>query len=231
MIQRILILSILFLTHTGFSEVRPGASYKEGSGIILSDETRDAISLEMIDVEDRSIADETKLTAQVYEESQGEADKNSSAFASAVVSSTKTADYQSGQFIRIVSPMSVTGRIARIDNTMASSTRRAELIIEIPDPDRKLKIGGFVNVAITGSTIDDIAVIPESAVLRSIFGSFVYVLNGNYLFRTPIETGARQDGYVEVVDGLFSGDEVAAQAVETLYQIELRATKGGGHCH
>lgn len=229
--QRILIISFLLLSHAGFSEARPGAAYKEGSGILLSDETQAAIGLKMVDVEDRSIIDEATLTAQVYETLQDDADKNSNALASAVVSSAKTKDYQSGQVIRIISPASLTGKIVRIDNTMAASTQRAELIIEIPDPGRQLKIGDFVNAVLTGSTIENTTVIPESAVLRSIFGNFAYVSNGYALLRTPIETGAGQDGYVEVVDGLFSGDEVAAHAVETLYQIELRATKGGGHCH
>ena len=36
---------------------------------------------------------------------------------------------------------------------------------------------------------------------------------------------------VEITDGLLAGDQVVTKPVETLWLIELRATKGGGHSH
>jgi multidrug efflux pump subunit AcrA (membrane-fusion protein) len=46
-----------------------------------------------------------------------------------------------------------------------------------------------------------------------------------------VKTGSEADGKIEITDGLFQGDQVVAKPVETLWLIELRATKGGGHSH
>jgi multidrug efflux pump subunit AcrA (membrane-fusion protein) len=74
-------------------------------------------------------------------------------------------------------------------------------------------------------------VVPGSAVLETVYGPFVYVANGRALLRTAVRLGARRGGDVEITDGLYGGDQVAVRPVETLYLIELRATKGGGHSH
>jgi multidrug efflux pump subunit AcrA (membrane-fusion protein) len=60
---------------------------------------------------------------------------------------------------------------------------------------------------------------------------FVYVLNGEAFLRTAVTTGARRGEFTEITDGLYSGDQIVVRPVETLYLIELRATKGGGHSH
>jgi len=47
-----------------------------------------------------------------------------------------------------------------------------------------------------------------------------------------IGAGAKVLGsWVEIVDGLLAGDAVVTKPVQTLWLIELRATKGGGHSH
>jgi multidrug efflux pump subunit AcrA (membrane-fusion protein) len=43
--------------------------------------------------------------------------------------------------------------------------------------------------------------------------------------------GSEADGWVEITDGLLAGDQVVTKPVQTLWLIELRATKGGGHSH
>jgi hypothetical protein len=49
--------------------------------------------------------------------------------------------------------------------------------------------------------------------------------------RTPITVGAEDAEHAAITDGIYAGDIVATKPVETLYLIELRATKGGGHSH
>ena len=67
--------------------------------------------------------------------------------------------------------------------------------------------------------------------MRAADGTFVYTINGNAYFRTAVKIGAEAEGFVEVTDGLLSGDVVVTKPVEKLWLIELRATKGGGHSH
>jgi multidrug efflux pump subunit AcrA (membrane-fusion protein) len=78
---------------------------------------------------------------------------------------------------------------------------------------------------------DPVTVVPREALLRTAEGVFVYVANGPAYLRTPVVTGAEDGSHVGIVDGLYAGDVVVTRAVEALWLIELRATKGGGHSH
>ena len=70
-----------------------------------------------------------------------------------------------------------------------------------------------------------------STLLRTATGTFVYVVNGASLLRTPVKPGASDTTHVEILDGLYAGDLVATAGVEQLWLTELRLTKGGGHSH
>ncbi len=83
---------------------------------------------------------------------------------------------------------------------------------------------------LVGSAADPI-VVPQSALLRTSEGTFVYAVNGDAYFRTAVKVGTEADGWVEITDGLLAGDAVVTKPVQTLWLIELRATKGGGHSH
>jgi hypothetical protein len=107
-----------------------------------------------------------------------------------------------------------------------------EAILQIPDPRNTLKVGEFVSGSVVESGAEEtVLTIPRSAVLETATGKFAFVQNGDYLLRTPITTGAENTDYAEITDGIYAGDVVATKPVETLYLIELRATKGGGHSH
>lgn len=226
MIKRLCIL-FTFMAGIAAAQERTGASFKAGTGVSLSDESRASIGLKIIEVEERTLAAETKITAQVYDVSE----RDGIAHASCLVSLKDNVPFQSGQTAAIFFPAASTGTIVRIDETLKKSTGQSELLISIPIGELKLRVGDFVRAVLTGEDAEDVTVIPEDAVLRTAYGDFAFVLNGSALLRTPIETGAAQGGYIEIVDGLYSGDEVAIGAADSLYQIELRATKGGGHCH
>ena len=46
---------------------------------------------------------------------------------------------------------------------------------------------------------------PELALVGEGDDSFVFVVDGDKAKRVPVKTGARQDGRVEIVDGLSAG--------------------------
>ena len=107
----------------------------------------------------------------------------------------------------------------------------AEVIVSITNAGAKLSPGEFLAAVVSVPQNESVTVIPLSALLRCAEGSFVYALNGRAYFRTAVKTGAEAEGFVEITDGLFSGDVVVTQPVEKLWLIELRATRGGGHWH
>jgi len=72
--------------------------------------------------------------------------------------------------------------------------------------------------------------IPESALLRTVRGEFVFVANGGWYLRTPVQTGAAAGGWVEIRDGLYEGDTVVAQGARALWLAEIQAVNGGVSC-
>lgn len=227
---------ILFATASAYSaEKRIGATFIAGDGISLSEETRTAIGLTMVTVENLPFTFEFLLVAQVYREanepSQNAGEYSGYTYASSLIPSVQAELIQPGATVLVPGESSITGRILQIDMTMKQATDNAEVLVELPDPDHRWKIGNFIRVKIIGTESIEVTAIPESAVLQTAFGNFVFVQNGASLLRTPVSTGRHRDGFVEVTDGLYSGDEIAASALESLYLIELRATKGGGHSH
>ncbi len=72
--------------------------------------------------------------------------------------------------------------------------------------------------------------VPEAAVLRTVRGEFVFVANGGWYLRTPVQTGAASGGWVEIRDGLYEGDTVVAQGARALWLAEIQAVNGGVSC-
>lgn len=211
------------------------ARFKEGVGITLPPVTREALKLEIAEVEERMVPSEERLTAQVYREAKeatGHWGTSSGyAYASAWLDEERADRLPPGTPLAIVDHPDLAATVLRVDRTVAAHGGRAELLIQIQDRTQPWRIGEFVRVTPDGVAGDTKTVIPSSAVLDTAYGTFAYVVNGRAFLRTPIRLGARDDDLTEVVDGLYSGDEVVTHPVETLYLIELRATKGGGHSH
>jgi hypothetical protein len=214
---------------------RTGASFKEGVGIQLGETTRVSIGLELATVEERVLAADVRVTAQVYREaheaSQNQGEAAGYAYASAWVDPALAERLPPHTGLQVEGHPSVTGRVLRVDRTASANGGRAELLLQLPDGEHPWKIGTFVHLSPLDAAGPPVTVIPDSAVLETVYGPFVYVVNGRSLLRTAVRLGARSGHAVEVIDGLYGGDQVAVRPVETLYLIELRATKGGGHSH
>ncbi len=211
---------------------RAGVTFKEGVGVRLEAETRAAIGLDVAEVEERSSPVELQLTAQVYREaheaSQNQGEPAGFAYASAWVDPTDAKRLTPGLPLRIPG---TTGTVLRVDRTMSSSGGRVEVLLQMKNGERAWRIGDFVPARPVLPEETSFTMIPREALLETAYGPFVYVVNGESFLRTAVTTGARRGDFTEITDGLYSGDEVVVRPVETLYLIELRATKGGGHSH
>ena len=231
--MKIGLLMLMLMVTTSFSEgERAGASFKEGVGVQMGAETKSAIDLALAEVEERTTPVEIHLTAQVYrkarEASQNQGEPAGFAYASAWVDPAEAKRLTPGLPVRI--PGS-TGTVLRVDHTMAASGGRVEVLLQMQEGERVWKIGDFVPAMPVLAEETSVTVIPREALLETAYGPFVYVLNGEAFLRTAVTTGGRRGEFTEITDGLYSGDQIVVRPVETLYLIELRATKGGGHSH
>lgn len=222
----------------GHEESASGASYKPGKGVIISEETRKILGLEVSDVTEENLPNIVRLNVQIFSETHrfsgmdmehADCDVHGSGYISPdqapliepkQPAKISTADHQSFD-----------GFVLSVKDSDSLAQGETEVLVGVKDPDKTLKDGNFVTADISISRKDPVIVIPSSSLLRTAEGTFVYAVNGDAYYRTAVKVGSETDGKIEISDGLFAGDQVVSKPVETLWLIELRATKGGGHSH
>ena len=108
------------------------------------------------------------------------------------------------------------GTVASIDNAIDPVTRAVRVRASLPNPERLLKSGMFMQVTLVLDPRSSPSV-PEEAIQPIGPKSFVFVASeeGGQLIarRKEVHLGARQSGYVEVLDGLVSGEKVVTEGI------------------
>lgn len=107
------------------------------------------------------------------------------------------------------------GTIATIDPVLNPQTRAVTVRAILPNGDRRLRPGMLLTVAIESQARAGLAV-PELAVLGEGEDRFVFVIDGDTARRVQIRTGLRNNGMVEVRDGLRAGQRVVTEGVVKL---------------
>jgi Cu(I)/Ag(I) efflux system membrane fusion protein len=107
-----------------------------------------------------------------------------------------------------------TGTVTFILHELEMATRTAKVRIEVANPDHRIKHEMFADVEINaGEGEDERLVVPVSALIDSGNRQVVLVDRGEGRFEPrPVKVGLRGDGYVEILDGLKSGDNVVVAA-------------------
>lgn len=123
------------------------------------------------------------------------------------------------------------GAAVAVDGVAARvrGARSGEVIVEVTGAGRSRVAGEFVTVRSPVRTLRGV-VLPEASLVDRGSGLFAYVRNEDALKRVPVKAGARAGGFVQIVDGLYEGDEVAVGDVAALWIAELRAVTAGGRC-
>jgi hypothetical protein len=221
--------------HEHGEESPSGASFKAGKGVSLTDETRKILGLEVADVAEEKLAQTVQFTAQVYVAARNHLTSalNPPAptlLASGLVAPAQAALVRAGMSVRFSASSGATaeGTVKEVHSSLALGDSEIDVILSETGA---LKSGDFALGTITLPRAEAVTVIPKSALLRTSEGSFVYAVNGTAYFRTAVKIGAESADLAEITDGLLAGDQVVIQPVQTLWLIELRAVKGGGHSH
>jgi multidrug efflux pump subunit AcrA (membrane-fusion protein) len=204
--------------------------FKEGKGVWCSDQTKKLLGVEIVEVAERPMQRHLQKTAQVYRT----ASTDSPAAAMLLLSADEARELKVDQSTSLKASSEagpeIIGKLVRLDTEAQAMLGQVEALVEFADPQRHFPIGSFLSATLTNSEPKSAFVVPESAVLAAADGSYVYALNGSHLTRTRVKAGAVSDGWVEIEDGLYAGDSVAAKGVENVWLIELSALKGGTPC-
>jgi membrane fusion protein, copper/silver efflux system len=108
----------------------------------------------------------------------------------------------------------IEGRVGFIYPDVKPETRTVRVRIELPNPDGRLKTDMYADVVFRpAAERGAVLAVPESAVIDSGTQQFVLIAKGEGRFEPrPIKLGIRADGYVEVRDGVATGEEVVSTA-------------------
>ena len=89
---------------------------------------------------------------------------------------------------------------------------------ELDNAQGTLKPGMFASLEVlTESTAEAVIAIPQSALVEANGQSLVFVRNGNAFEPVEVTLGRTAGDQVEVLSGLFEGDEVVTQRANQLY--------------
>jgi multidrug efflux pump subunit AcrA (membrane-fusion protein) len=234
----VLAVTVTACRHRESSEVKKeesvGITFKSGKGLRISDETKKIIGLEIVEASEQKLAAEFTVGVQVYGHGNSLAVAKSdgtNAYATGFVSGARAKELRLEQAVALriaANPHAqIQGMISRLNPFTESALHETEVLIEIPDARQELKIGTAFETTFTAQETQNVTAIPRSAVLKTTEGTFAYVVNGDYVFRTAIKTGVENADFVEIKDGLYSGDQIVKQSVTTLWIAELQAIKGG----
>ncbi len=106
------------------------------------------------------------------------------------------------------------GKVAVIDPRVDPVTRSVRLTAEFPNPDEALKPGMFLSVALEVSVKNDAVIVSEEAIVGEGLRHLIYVVKDNMVERRVVRIGQRQQGRVEIVDGLKPGEVVIVRGVQ-----------------
>jgi multidrug efflux system membrane fusion protein len=104
-----------------------------------------------------------------------------------------------------------TGTVALIDNQIDPTTGTLRVKATLPNRQRRLWPGEFVNMRVLTRVQKQALTIPTSALERGPDGVFTYLVRPDSTVAVaPLTTGTEHDGFVVIEKGLKAGDQVVA---------------------
>ena len=137
------------------------------------------------------------LTVEVFDEQLPWLDTGSSA--------TVTLNYFPG--------VSYRGRVRYIEPEVSEKTRTIQLTLDVPNRDRRLRVGMYATVIFEPVAATDVITVPAGSVIRTGERDIVVVAIGDGRFAPrEVVLGPRGDGFIQVLEGLSDGDEIVTSA-------------------
>lgn len=103
------------------------------------------------------------------------------------------------------------GRLLRVAPVFEETSRQIRVEVEIPNPERRLRPGMFVQIEVDLGAVEGATLVPEEALVRRDGGFGLFVVDGAARDRVryaPVETGITADGVVQVFGERITGEVV-----------------------
>lgn len=112
-----------------------------------------------------------------------------------------------------------TGVVDFVDPRVRLPARTILVKARVPNPDRRLQAGMFIEARLATEVRPNAVVVPEEAVLQLDQGTFVWVIgSGGQALRRPVTLGIRRPGEAEIRSGVSAGETVITAGMERLYE-------------
>jgi RND family efflux transporter MFP subunit len=126
-----------------------------------------------------------------------------------------------------------TGQLVSLPTVVDSVSRTLPVVFELNQPDPRLPLQAFARVRLFTGQAQNVVAIPESAVVDDNGNAVAFIQTGGESFqRRMLKLGVRDQGLVEVKEGLSPGERIVTKGA---YLVYLAATAPGaavhGHVH
>jgi RND family efflux transporter MFP subunit len=106
--------------------------------------------------------------------------------------------------------------VTELSPAINETTRTFKGILEIDNPELKMRPGMFVKADIIVERHDSAIVIDRDLIQRKRRGQVVYVIERNTAVEKPVNTGIETDDEVEILSGLKAGEKLVTEGYEML---------------
>ena len=121
-----------------------------------------------------------------------------------------------------------TGRVGRVAPVFDPQTRTAQMEIEIPNPNGRLKPGMYARVDLRVADKPNAMSVPRNAIVEQNGRRGVFVADGTTARFRAVETGIQSPERVEIVSGLREGERVVTTGAAALADGDRIVLPGGG---
>ena len=206
------------------------ASFDPDKGLYLPEETKQSMEITTASVQKKTFQAEETMKFQIFREEDeqplpGMSYRSGYAYASTILTG-QNVDLKLGQTGTILDlPAGASATLFQV-NALPNSSQ-TELLVEIPDAPHQFALAEFCTVQWRMSAVEAPAAVPDSALLKTTEGNFVYVQKENRFVRTEVKVGATGEGFFEITEGVAAGDIVVTHPVQTLWLTELKLKSEG----
>lgn len=118
------------------------------------------------------------------------------------------------------------GKVYALDSAVNTDSQSFSMWAEIPNPYHKLLPGAYVYVILFAGTNKPVVTVPQTAVVYSPQGTYVFKIVDNKAVKTQITAGERFEDDIQITSGLKAGDVVVtAGQVKIFDGSEVKVSK------
>lgn len=118
------------------------------------------------------------------------------------------------------------GKVSYVSSIFDKETRTVKARIELPNPDRKLRIDMFARAMVDLTSSREALILPQDAVLLVQGQSTVYVQTEGGFEARPVEVGEQLNKGIVITSGLKAGEQVVTGGAYALKSRQLKSQIG-----